>query len=336
MRRVSIAEIMRESGLSRATVDRVLNGRGRVHPRTRAVVEETLRRLAASATRQDEVRAGVDIVMRLGKGMTAQLAQGWELAGAPGDFHDMYQAREDDMLPVLEEVCARVDRPIIVASKNTERIAALLRDARAKGKRVVSFVSDLDIEARDVFVGIDNRAAGQTAAFLIGRALGDRPTLVGVALGDVAFRCHEDREIGFRTALRAHFPKLVIAGEALGEDSPAMTHEAVRRLIQDQPALGAIYNVGAGNQGLVEALKEAGRAADLFLVGHEVNSTIAPLLREGSLDFAITQNPFALLSEALRQAVAEPEAPARDSILLDFAVYTRFNIPNFGQPGAAG
>jgi LacI family transcriptional regulator len=45
MRRVTVADIMHETGLSRATVDHALNGRGRVHDRTRVVVEATLRSL---------------------------------------------------------------------------------------------------------------------------------------------------------------------------------------------------------------------------------------------------------------------------------------------------
>lgn len=49
MRRVTVADIMRETGLSRATVDRVLNGRAKVHDRTRAVVEETMARLRSGA-----------------------------------------------------------------------------------------------------------------------------------------------------------------------------------------------------------------------------------------------------------------------------------------------
>jgi LacI family transcriptional regulator len=59
-------------------------------------------------------------------------------------------------------------------------------------------VSDLDPDARDAFVGIDNRMSGQTAALLIGRLIGGRPRKVGLIVGDYAFRCHEDREIGFR------------------------------------------------------------------------------------------------------------------------------------------
>ncbi|WP_210528056.1 LacI family DNA-binding transcriptional regulator [Rubellimicrobium arenae] len=336
MRRVSIAEIMRESGLSRATVDRVLNNRGNVHPRTRTVVEETIRRLSTPelASSPDEKAPAVDMVLRLGRGMTEQLRTTWDRIGAVGQFRDMYQAQEADLLPVIQELCQNPDRPLIMAVKNTDRLVARLREARARGKRVVAFISDLAPEARDVFVGIDNRAAGQTAAFLIGRALGDRPTPVGVVLGDPAFRCHEDREIGFRTALRAHFPKVVLSGEALGEDNPGLTRDAVTRLLKEQPALGAIYNVGGGNQGLVEALMSAGRAHDLLLVGHETNSITLPLLREGHMDFAIAQNPAALLSDALQRAVAEPEGRGRDSVLLDFGVFTRFNIPAFAQAAA--
>jgi LacI family transcriptional regulator len=105
----------------------------------------------------------------------------------------------------------------------------------------------------------------------------------------------------------------------------------VGRLLKEQPALGAIYNVGGGNAGLVEAMRGAGRAGDLLLVGHETNAITVPLLREGSMDFAIAQDPAVLLSEAFRHAVGS-EAPARDSVLLDFGVFTRFNIPSFGSP----
>lgn len=334
MRRVTVAEIMRESGLSRATVDRALNGRARVHPRTRAIVEETLRRLSAAEEPEKDAGPPIDVVLRLGRGMMAQLRASWERFGFAGTFREMFQAEEIAMLAELRPLCQDVTRPLIVAAKNTDRIASLLEEARARGKRVVAFVSDLSPGSRDVFVGVDNRAAGQTAAFLIGRALGDRPTRIGAVLGDPAFRCHEDREIGFRTALRANYPKIVLAGEALGEDNPTLTREAVRKLVAEQPALSAIYNVGAGNQGLIEALKEAGRAADMLVIGHEANASTTPLLREGSLDFALAQNPADLLREALAQVKAAPNRQRKDSVLVDFAVYTRFNIPNFAHPSA--
>lgn len=329
MRRVSIAEIVQHTGLSRATVDRVMNGRGRVHPRTREVVEEALKTLRTPAPSTTIARPVADIVLRVGRGMTSQLKSAWDKSGANGAFQDMYQANEAEMLDAIAGLCDDVSRPLIITAKNTQRLTDLLREARARGKRIVTLVSDLAHDSRDCFVGIDNRAAGQTAAFLIGRTIGDRPCTAAVVVGDIAFRCHEDREIGFRTGLRANFPKVALSGEAQGEDSPVVTREAVLRLLREQPALGAIYNIGGGNMGLVEAIRESGRAADLLVVAHEVNRITVPLLREGQLDFVIAGDPAAQLAEAIRLASAEKLDGIRDVVAQDFSVFTRFNLPGF-------
>jgi LacI family transcriptional regulator len=332
MRRVSVADIMRETGLSRATVDRVLNRRGSVHPRTRAVVEETLGRLSSPGG-EVALTPVADIAMRVGKGMMTQMRQAWAAADVRGIFEDLHLASEEAVLRRVEGLCRDVTRPLILTAKNSDRLTAVLRQARGRGKRIIAMVSDLAPAARDGFVGIDDRAAGQTAAFLIGRMLGDRPTTVGVVLGNSAFRCHEDREIGFRTGLRANFPKVVLAAEAQGEDSAELTREAVARMLRAQPALAAIYNVGGGNVGLVEALRQAGRAGDVLIVGHEANNVTLPLLRDGGMDFVIASPQKVLLDEALRRATSPAEAPQPDQTLVDFGVYTRFNLPSFS--GAA-
>lgn len=322
---------MRETGLSRATVDRALNGRGRVHDRTRLVVEETLRKLMAPGS-ETARPVQADIALRLGRGMMGQMRAIWAASGAKGTFHDLHMADDASVLRLVESLCKDASRPLILTIKSSDRITALLSAARARGKRVIAVISDLAPSARDAFVGLDDRAVGQTAAFLIGRMLGDRPTTVGVVLGSPAFRCHEDREIGFRSGLRANFPKVVISGEAQGEDSADLTRLAVSRLLRDQPALGAIYNVGGGNLGLVEALRAAGRAQDMLLVGHEVNPVTTPLLRAGEIDFALAGDPRALLCTALALASGSDPAKQGAERLLNFGVYTRFNLPDFASP----
>lgn len=329
MKRVSIADIMRETGLSRATIDRVLNGRGKVHQRTKDMVEKAMRMLSAPLGAGDGALPKADIVLRLGRGMTGQMKAAWDRHHSLGAFHDLYQAEEYAVQACVDALCEDVSRPLILCVKNSDRLADSLQKAREKGKRIITVVSDLAAPARDVFLGIDNRAAGQTAAFLIGRALGERPTPVGVVLGNLAFRCHEDREIGFRTALRANFPKIVLSGEAQGEDHTELTKAAVLRLLNEQPALGAIYNVGGGNAGLIAAIREAGKAKDILVVAHEVNAVTAPLLREGAVDYAIASDPALLIAEALRLSAEETLSLPRDEVHHDFGIYTRFNIPHF-------
>lgn len=328
MPRVTVADIMRETGLSRATVDRVLNRRGQVHDRTRALVEETLQRLTDPAKARPPGPVVADIALRVGRGMMTQIRAAWTASGAQGAFHDLHMADEGTVIRCVEALCKDTTRPLIVTAKNSDRMMTVLGNARAKGKRIIALVSDLNPVARDGFVGLDDRAAGQTAAFLIGRMLGDRPTTVGVVLGNIAFRCHEDREIGFRTGLRAHFPKVVISTEAQGEDGADLTRKAVARMIEDHPALGAIYNVGGGNAGMIDALRATGRAADMLVVGHEVNQVTIPLLQSGTMDFAIAGDPAEMLAKALALATAKEPLPAA-AVHIPFGVYTRFNLPGF-------
>jgi LacI family transcriptional regulator len=161
--------------------------------------------------------------------------------------------------------------------------------------------------------------------------MGGKPAKAAVVVGDTSFRCHEEREIGFRNRLRANFPDVAITGEARGQDSPALTHESVLRLLKDQPSLSAIYNVGGGNMGLVEAIRGAGRAQDMIVVVHEMNHITVPLLKEGQVDFAIAGNPAEQLKEAIRLASTEKPGAMREMTIQDFYVFTRFNVPGFAQ-----
>ena len=71
---------------------------------------------------------------------------------------------------------------------------------------MLTLVTDLPASPRRAYVGIDNRAAGATAAYLIGQWLGDKPGNVLVTLSRGFFRGEEEREMGFRTAMRSRYP----------------------------------------------------------------------------------------------------------------------------------
>ena len=103
-------------------------------------------------------------------------------------------------------------------------------------------------------------------------------------VGDYAFRCHEDREIGFRAYLRTAFPEVVLADVARGEDSPEQTRRATLDLFAVHPEIAAVYNVAGGNLGLASALEELGHANDVNVVTHEANRITIPLLKKGTMD----------------------------------------------------
>ncbi len=326
IRRIRIAELAAETGLSRATIDRALNGRSGVHPRTRAAVESTLESLSRQRETAGAARGDVDIVLRLGRGLMSQLSRVSALAGREGLLlFDMWQEDEASVHELVRTLCADTARPLVITAKNTDRLTGELSRARAKGKRVVALISDLSPEARDAYVGIDNRSAGQTAAYLVGSVIGDRPAGVAVLLGDHAFRCHDDREIGFRTALRAAFPRIAMVGEAMGEDNVEKTRRAVAELLKSSPGLSAIYNVAGANEGLARALEIQDCAKDICVVGHEANAVTAPMLKSGVLNFALAARPQLLFEAAVENALN----PAAAGAILDFSVFTLFNLPSW-------
>ncbi len=341
-RRVTVNEVVELTGLSRATVDRVLNKRAGVHSGTREKVREAYARLAAAEAGEKIVSAKpstptvpADAVIRVGRGLLEQLMHACERKQLPIHIHDKCLRDDDENFETVRRLCRESDRPLIVAAKNNERLCEELIAARQRGKRVVTIASDLDPRARDVYVGIDNRQAGQTAAFLIGRLLGGQPCKVGVIVGDYAFRCHEDREIGFRTYLRTAFPEVVLAEVARGEDSPQQTRRATLDLFTAHPEIAAVYNIGAGNRGLGSALEELGRGSDVVVIAHEINRITIPLLKDGTMDFVIAQDPGAMLDAAAR-AAASFENPMSQHEFIDFGIYCRFNVPAFQMVDDAG
>lgn len=324
MPRVTIGQLMIETGLSRSTVDRVLNRRGPVHDRTRQIVEEALNRLSQAGAGHATLEA--DIVVTLGRGVTAQLQAAWNAQAVTGRFHDLAFAPDADLCDIIAEHCRMIDRPLMLAIREVPKVSEILSAARQRGKRVVTVMTDLGAEARDAFIGIDDRAAGQTAAFLIGQFRHAAP--IGVLLGNPAIKSHTDREIGFRWGFLNAMGQEARLIAALGGTSSITTREAVEQMLTDTPTLGALYHIGPGSAGVVEAV----RRLDLpvMVIGHEINAVTAPLIADGGIQFALASDPALLLETAIA-ILSGRNRQAAEMTLLDFGIYTRTNLPSYSQ-----
>ena len=362
--RPTISLIAREAGMSTATVDRVLNDRDGVRGKTRDRVLAIANRLGyfvpgAEAASQD-VR--VDFVLPAGTNsfMTALGRHLLEEAAARPDV----QAR----LHLIEGFDAnKLAKKLYELREQTQAVGLVgldhpqVRDAimalRDSGVHVSTLVSDIPISARLVYVGIDNRAAGRLAALLLGRFLPQHTERkVAVFVGSLAYRGHEEREMGFRSLLSEEFPHLRIAHTLeIGDDRDrafAVTQDLLRT---DPPH--AIYNIGAGNQGIARALKEArpaeAWAADawpdaarpiaarpiaarpdkassaprIVFVGHDLTEATRRLLLDRTMDAVIDQNPRVEAREIVKLLVAAVKGAPEPSYLPRLQVIFRENIP---------
>ncbi len=164
----------------------------------------------------------------------------------------------------------------------------------------VTLVSDLSNSRRDAYVGLDNRAAGRTAAYLIGRFIGPKPAKVALIAGSRSYRAHGERESGFLHLIEEMFPAIEVVGLREGQDDIEKNYRQARALLKQHPELAGIYNIGGAHDGVARALKEAGRQHHVVYIGHGLSSDTRALLIDGSMDAVITQNPQAAIFSCVR------------------------------------
>jgi LacI family transcriptional regulator len=149
---------------------------------------------------------------------------------------------------------------------------------------VVTLVTDLPTSRRVAYVGLDNRAAGATAAYLVDQWLPDGAGAVLVTRGTGTFRGEDDREMGFRATTRALRPgrRQVDLVDPGGDDD--VLRDLVRDALAADPGIAAVYSMYAtgGNAATVAAFADAGRVCRAF-VAHDLDAENLALLQAGEL-----------------------------------------------------
>ena len=145
---------------------------------------------------------------------------------------------------------------IILVAREHPAINDAVRNTTAKGVPVICLTTDLPSSGRTAYVGSDQYASGATAGWLCGRMLPKGFTGRVLFVYSVRFRCHQDREQGFRHVLRSEFPGLEIDEKVSSDESVDVIYEAVRRSIAKNGPPAAIYNVSGANLGVGRALED--------------------------------------------------------------------------------
>jgi LacI family transcriptional regulator len=315
-RRATVHDVARAAGVSLATVDRVLNGRPGVRAATAEKVEQAIAQLGFARDLNASLMArarDLNVVFFIPDGSNEfmdSLAEAVHrrspLALADRIHLDMRRVRALDAAALaagLNQLDARICDCAVIVSSDEPEILGAIDAAHRRGIAVMTLVSDLPASARRNFIGIDNVAAGRTAASLLGRFL-PQGGKVAVVAGSLHLRDHAERLDGFRAALAAEFSGLKIIGPLEGHDERTETAQIITRLLADHPDLAGLYNLGAGNAGLVAALEQSGRAGKLRVIAHELTAPTRAGLKSGAIDVVLDQNPDGEIREAIAAARA--------------------------------
>jgi LacI family transcriptional regulator len=341
MVRTTLEDVARQAGVSLATVDRVLNRRPGVHAQTAERVQAAVTqlkyrpdRLAARLARGRVHRFA--FVLPTGENAFMQILEKEVLAAAERFAEERVQISithvdvfDGDVLAgALEKLRGTVDGVAVVALDHPS-VREAINDLAEAGITVVTLVSDVPRASRTHYVGIDNSAAGRTAASLLGRFLGSSHGKVGLIAGSAALRDHIERQLGFEQVMSRDFPGLTVLPVREGRDEDERAGVLCRALLTEHADLVGIYNIGAGTAGVVTALEDLGRARDIVLVAHDLTTFNRRHLIRGTIDAIINQDAGHEARSAARLLLAEREGipihEGQERIRID--IFVRENVP---------
>jgi LacI family transcriptional regulator len=340
--RPTVHDIAEAAGVSLATVDRVINRRPGVRQTTITRVEEAIASLgyirdlaAANLAKNRSYR----FVFVLPEGPNAFM-RALEQAVREAMLRAPVERTEIMLLTVppfdaraLASALDGLETDLLSGVALVATEAPVVRDAigRLREARVpvVTLVSDLPNSTRDHYVGIDNVAAGRTAASLVGRFLAGRSGKVALIAGSMLVRDHVERRLGFDQVMRAEFPGLTILPPIEGFDDGTTVAELMSDCLDAHPDIVGIYSLGAGNRGLIDVLERRDLAGRIIVVAHELTDHARRALASGTFDAVINQDPGHEVRSAIRvmRARADQVDPlaAQERIRID--IFLRDNLP---------
>lgn len=312
-KRPTIQDLAAASGVSAATVDRVLNGRLKVREETARRVYEAARAigyhaapLLAQRLQPDLRRVRFGFVLHKERqafyqAFSQQIQRAVEqVPGVRGEVIIEYAASQSpgDFARLMAGMKGRADAVGATAVTHHE-VTAAVEDLTQSGIPCFALLNDFAQGVRQHYVGLNNLKVGRIAASMLATAV-HRPGKLAVFVGGYRWHGHELRETGFRSYIRELAPQFTILDTLVNLETRQLTYEATLDLLGRHPDLSGIYLAGGGMEGAIAALRETRAPGEVALVVNE----LTPESRSALQDRYVTMVISTPLEKLCREFVA--------------------------------
>ncbi len=299
----TIKEIAALAGVSRGTVDRVLNNRGSVNPATAEKINEIAKALdykpnkagLALAAQKKKLKLGV-ILFSTDNPFFADVLKGVtekaeDLAGYSCTvLVKQIPINVDAQLNAIDELLSEEVNGIALAPHNDDRIRVRINELHEQGIPVVTLNTDIENSRRIAYVGSNYTKSGATAAGLLKR-MTHGAVSIGIITGSSDILCHTERIAGFTDTLQSEQERMHIVSIIETQDDEIESYEQTLRLLKEHPEINALFFAAGGVYGGCRAITSLGMADKLCVIAFDKADTTEQFLREGVLSAVICQQP---------------------------------------------
>ncbi len=305
----TIKEIAELAGVSRGTVDRVLNNRDGVNPQTAEKIKEIAKALnyrpnkagLALAAQKKKYKIGVILFSKdnpffdeVSDGVKAKAAElkdyGITTITKRVDFDVTSQ------LKAIDELLQEGIHGLMLAPCNDPAIQTKIDRLMDAGIPVVCVNTDISGSKRLAYVGSDYYKGGAMVAGLFS-LMSDAQLRLGVVTGSCNVLCHSERIRGLSDTIAARYPGISIAQIIENHDDEFESYTLTGNLLAANPDITAIFFVAAGVSGGCRAIQESGRK--IKVITFDDVPTTLQFLESGVIAATISQQPYKQGSKSL-------------------------------------
>lgn len=198
----------------------------------------------------------------------------------------------DEQIAMMEAAVARKPDAIVLAATDFNRLVPAARQAGDAGIPLIMADSGINSDVPKSFIATDNVAAGEKIGGLMAEELAGRGGKVAIISYVQWTATQLDRERGVRNVLEAT-PGVEIVGTFYSDGIERKAYEMTLELLKEHPDLKGIVGLNeASSVGPGKALRDAGAAGRVKLVGFDSSIEEVKLLEEGVMQATVVQRPF--------------------------------------------
>jgi LacI family transcriptional regulator len=339
---VTIQQIADKAGVSRGTVDRALNHRGRIAPEVAERIQGIADQMGyvTKTKRKDKEK---EIIAKIG--VVTQLAHASFMLEINRGIREAREELKERGIQVLVKEVASVDakeqlcaieeliqekiQGLAVMPVESEKIRMCLNQLIEDMKiPVVTFNSDIVGIKRSCFVGMDNKKSGRAAAGLLGTLTRGKGKIL-IITGYFSNPVNNFRVDGFVEELKESYPELEIAGVQASFDETKEVQRIIENGMMAVSGISGILVVSGGQAGVAEAFSTLKLDRRPYVVIYDHTPKNEKALRENTVDFLIDQNGYVQGYRPLNilaDMILKGKLPEEEYLYTDIKIMTKYTL----------
>lgn len=340
----TIQQIAELAGVSRGTVDRALNQRGRVNPEVSekiwAIADEIGYVPKSQRRRSGRIPGAVrkiGVITQLSEtAFIKDVRKGIEDArkelkdrGVELLVRESEGVNEEEQLRAIAELEAAGMEGLAIMPVESNRVREKLNElATEKDIPIVTFNSDIIGTKRSCYVGLDNRKSGRTAAGLMALMTRERGKIL-VITGYFSNSVNSQRVDGFVEEMKTAFPQMELVGVQSSFDQSEEVERIITNAMLSFPEINGIFVVSGGQAGVQRAFEKMKLEKRPYVIIYDLTPVSRGALEEDVVDFLIDQNgyeqgyrpPFLLADRLLKG-----EEITKEYRYTEISIRTKYNL----------